>query len=122
MAYTPTVWVTGDVITASKLNKAENGIAANSNIVYVAKAEVTGGVPVITQGDFDDACAVIEAGGIVALALTVEGVGTYQYYSCKYVSGESASIDLFNVFEGTGVLNLSGFEWTASGLAEWPVQ
>lgn len=28
MAYTPTVWETGDVITAVKLNKAENGIAA----------------------------------------------------------------------------------------------
>ena len=30
MAYTPTVWETGDVITAVKLNKAENGIAAAS--------------------------------------------------------------------------------------------
>lgn len=30
MAYTPTVWETGDVITAEKLNKAENGIAAAS--------------------------------------------------------------------------------------------
>lgn len=28
MAYTPTVWATGDVITAEKLNKAENGIAS----------------------------------------------------------------------------------------------
>lgn len=28
MAYTPTVWETGDVITAEKLNKAENGIAS----------------------------------------------------------------------------------------------
>lgn len=27
MAYTPTVWETGDVITAEKLNKAEQGIA-----------------------------------------------------------------------------------------------
>ncbi len=30
MAYTPTVWETGDVITAEKLNKAETGIAAAS--------------------------------------------------------------------------------------------
>ncbi len=28
MAYTPTVWETGDVITAEKLNKAEQGIAS----------------------------------------------------------------------------------------------
>ena len=30
MAYTPTEWQTGDVITAEKLNKAEEGIAAAS--------------------------------------------------------------------------------------------
>ena len=34
MAYTPTVWETGDVITAEKLNKAENGIAAATPIVF----------------------------------------------------------------------------------------
>lgn len=27
MAYTPTVWANGDVITADKLNKLENGVA-----------------------------------------------------------------------------------------------
>ena len=121
MAYTPTVWATGDIITAEKLNKAENGIAANSNIVYVAKGEVDDGVPVITEGDFDDACAVIEAGGIVALTLSVEGSGTYHYFSCMYVSGESTAIYLFNVFYNSG-FNLAGFEWTESGLADWPVQ
>lgn len=33
MAYTPTVWETGDVITAEKLNKAENGIAGAYPVV-----------------------------------------------------------------------------------------
>ena len=33
MAYTPTVWETGDVITAEKLNKAEQGIAGASPLV-----------------------------------------------------------------------------------------
>lgn len=28
MSYTPTTWVTGDTITATKLNKMENGIAS----------------------------------------------------------------------------------------------
>lgn len=28
MAYTPTTWNTGDVITKDKLNKLENGVAA----------------------------------------------------------------------------------------------
>lgn len=36
MAYTPTVWATGDVITAVKLNKAEAGIqAANADVLIV---------------------------------------------------------------------------------------
>lgn len=34
MAYIPTEWETGDVITAEKLNKAENGIAAASASSY----------------------------------------------------------------------------------------
>lgn len=33
MAYSPTVWNTGDVITAEKLNKAEQGIAAAAGAV-----------------------------------------------------------------------------------------
>lgn len=39
MAYTPTVWATGDVITAEKLNKAENGIAAADNVVLISGLE-----------------------------------------------------------------------------------
>lgn len=27
MAYNPTVWQTGDIVTAEKLNKLENGLA-----------------------------------------------------------------------------------------------
>lgn len=33
MAYTPTEWETGDVITAEKLNKAENGIAGATPLI-----------------------------------------------------------------------------------------
>lgn len=41
MAYTPTVWATGDIITAEKLNKAERGIASAESFV----------VPVSLEGD-----------------------------------------------------------------------
>lgn len=119
MAYTPTVWATGDVITAEKLNKAEQRIAANSNIVYVAKGEMTDD-PAITEGDFDDACAVIEAGGIVVLALTIVSFGTFHYFSCQYFPGENAAINLFTV-SNNSVLQLTGLTWTANGLAGWPI-
>lgn len=34
MAYTPTVWATGDIITAEKLNKIENGIENVGSSIY----------------------------------------------------------------------------------------
>lgn len=39
MAYTKTVWETGDVITAAKLNNAEDGIEAASAAVTVVEYE-----------------------------------------------------------------------------------
>ena len=35
MAYTPTVWETGDVITAEKLNKMECGIEASNSYITI---------------------------------------------------------------------------------------
>lgn len=35
MSYTPTNWQTGDVITAEKLNHAEEGIATASNVLLI---------------------------------------------------------------------------------------
>lgn len=120
MAYTPTVWVTGDTITAEKLNKAEEGIEANSKLVYVAKAVVSEGsdTPVITQGDFDDACDFIDAGGIVTLTVVSEGVATLQYISCEHTSD---AIRLYKATSTGGAeLSLIGVEWTEDGLAGWP--
>lgn len=39
MAYEPTVWNTGDVISAEKLNKIENGLAAGGGlpVVHISK-------------------------------------------------------------------------------------
>lgn len=42
MAYIPTEWETGDVITAEKLNKAEEGIQlANTDVLIVTASEGT---------------------------------------------------------------------------------
>ena len=38
MSYTPTVWVTGDVITDEKLNHLENGIKDNSGFLVTITA------------------------------------------------------------------------------------
>ena len=39
MSYTPTTWTTGDTITATALNKIENGIASAGGGVIVATLE-----------------------------------------------------------------------------------
>ncbi len=35
MAYTPTEWQTGDIVTAEKLNKIENGLSTVSNTIVI---------------------------------------------------------------------------------------
>ncbi len=39
MSYTPTEWMSGDVITAEKLNNIENGIAHNSSDIVIVTFE-----------------------------------------------------------------------------------
>ena len=43
MSYTPTTWATGDTITATKLNKIENGIASAGGYDLVIVADTTNG-------------------------------------------------------------------------------
>ena len=45
MSYTPTVWQNGDVITAEKLNKLENGVAGAGNLVKFTIANGEGVLP-----------------------------------------------------------------------------
>lgn len=41
MAYTPTTWVTGDTVTATKLNKLEQGVANAGSAVIVTETNGT---------------------------------------------------------------------------------
>ena len=41
MAYEPTNWKTGDVVTSAKLNKLEQGVAAGSGVLVVSKDTAT---------------------------------------------------------------------------------
>ena len=64
MGYIPTEWQTGDVITAAKLNKAEEGIeAAYPYIVPVVFDAETSST--ILQASFDDISAAVSAGRLV---------------------------------------------------------
>ena len=63
MAYTPTVWVTGDKITAEKLNKEEQGIAMATpmlcSIVFASEDSAT------MNQTYDDIVTALTAGRTV---------------------------------------------------------
>lgn len=56
MAYTPTTWTTGDTITASAMNKIENGIAGAGgyDLVITYDFTVTPNTCTVTSGDILD--------------------------------------------------------------------
>jgi len=58
MAYTPTTWVTGDTVTATKLNKIENGIASagGGGLIGFENEEL--------DKNFNELMAMVEAGTV----------------------------------------------------------
>ena len=64
MPYTPTEWETGDVITAVKLNKAEEGIAAAGVYMIPIEYDPETSEPYL-PASFDDIYAAISAGRYV---------------------------------------------------------
>lgn len=172
MAYTPTEWETGDVITAVKLNNMEQGIedafvapavtisdegdvltvnssgawaaaapasqlpavtaadqgkvlavdssgdwvaAVNSGRVYIAEAEIQNDVPVVTEGDLDDAIAAFTAGHPVIMTLTNPGGVLLQLHGGMCASG---SLFMIGYSAGAG-LQLIAFTWSSSGLTPY---
>lgn len=118
MAYTPTEWETGDVITAEKLNKAEEGIAAATTTICrvefneahtsatidtaytVIKADFLAGKNIIfhvidaDNGEYNNMplCAILDA------------VDEYPNSVSLYGRGPDVSPVLYNFIETDGVL------------------
>lgn len=71
MSYTPTNWVTGDVVTAEKLNKIEQGIAGSSTgggafvVTFTAEYDNGSYTNVETDHTYAETKAAIEAGQTV---------------------------------------------------------
>lgn len=83
MAYTPTVWATGDVITAEKLNKAENGIAAAASGGALILSMTWDGNVCTLDGSYDDIVAA-KASLIICQGDYVDDDGTLERY---YLTG-----------------------------------
>lgn len=118
MAYVPTVWETGDIITAEKLNKAEGGIAAATTIVCqvefsadhssatidtaysVIKADFLAGKNIIFQAiDTDNG----EYNNMLLCAI-LDGVEDYPNTVSLYGRGSSNFPVLYDFKEDDGVL------------------
>lgn len=90
MSYTPTSWSTGDTITASALNKIENGIANAGGGIYDGYDYVIRKVgtsePTLEKGTFSDIYDILQAQEPVR-GLYVENttIGTYYDTACNFV-------------------------------------
>ena len=60
MAYIPTEWETGDIITAEKLNKLENGVAAIAGVMVVNGEEE--GDTLTLASTYNEIAAALSAG------------------------------------------------------------
>lgn len=81
MAYEPTVWQTGDVITAAKLNKAEQGIAdADAGILVELTETLVVDVGKQLDASYTDLMNATQAGKIVRVI--VEDLNTQIAYLC----------------------------------------
>lgn len=89
MSYTPTVWNTGDTITAEKLNKLENGVASGGGIFIVP---VTATIPDDNPYSTDVAFADVQNAAINGNVLV--------YCIRTIVNGEFSKIEsVFGVYD-----------------------
>jgi hypothetical protein len=98
MSYTPTVWNTGDVITAEKLNHAEQGIAANA-IFHVVTFTQNGAA--ITCDHTTEQIAALISGGALLIGVGIfDGVKLLLHFTGQGASDERGDCYLFSTLMG----------------------
>lgn len=98
MSYTKTTWVTGDIVTAEKLNNLENGLSTVSNNIVIVNATMADEYWVLskTWNEIHDAMI---RGKIVIVIMIVDNNVYYGYVGCAEISEEgyySYVIETFN--------------------------
>lgn len=107
MAYTPTLWATGDVITAEKLNNMEQGIQQGMQQVYFVHGTLALDAQTATlDKTFAEMSEAVSGGAIIiAVIAFATGVTRAYYMSGITLSGESiADITCSNVGSDEGDL------------------
>ena len=129
MAYTPTTWVAGDTVTATKLNKLEQGVAnagggsgLDAVITFSVDSPSQSSTFTIEQGSYEDVVAKVVAGEPVNLAITQFNVSGSNYGIsgmfplrcwCTNTGASEPTLMLHN-----NTICGSGWhlEWTSSGI------
>lgn len=120
MAYTPTVWATGDVITAEKLNKAEEGIAAAGPVMIPAEYDAVT-FKITLSASYDDlkalegqlVCAYFtdaaSAYRVMVLNALFERESTYyaEFLTLRWVSEGSHPADMMNFTASASNVNMT---------------
>lgn len=111
MAYTPTEWVTGDVITAVKLNKAEAGIQAANAIAGAVM------IPISWEGNVATLAAsyndIVDHKDSVVIAVEDlvddDGSVTYYYLTVCYVESDTYYATFIGCEGGASTLTVLQF-------------
>ena len=119
MSYTPTTWVTGDTVTATKLNKMEQGIANAGGgvdlIIYTDSNNNAAG-----YGDLDAALAKLRS-GIPISAFNYygsHGSGVFSGGAYPTIMGWEYDTNYPNQIK-LFISSVEGYIWDSNGLTWW---
>lgn len=106
MSYTKTTWVTGDIITADKLNNMENGIYGSYPLLVEYTSD--GDTSTTLSCTYNQVKAALLAGSRVIAPVTIENEGEIHYYF-PFVTIISESENLYGISFNDNVGNSSEF-------------
>lgn len=94
MAYTPTTWVTGDTVTATKMNKLEQGVANAGGATFFNITEEDGVLnktwtEILTAVSSGQIARIFASGEDFASCLYVYSVNTDEEFWYVYVAGSN---------------------------------
>lgn len=112
MAYTPTTWVTGDTVTATKMNKLEQGVANAGGGVDVQVWQVDSSGTLHAEGDFASALAKASAGKPLVAVMYSGLPPTFYYSTVLGTVYESAHPDQIKLM----INSVSYYLWTANSI------
>ena len=93
MSYTKTTWVTGDIITADKLNNMENGIYGAYPLLVTFTSD---GDTTTLSCTYNQVKAALQAGSRVIAPVTMENDGEVYYYF-PFVTSIMESENLYGI-------------------------